>query len=256
MKSKIVNGVLIEYFPNHNGSAKEFIADVRAERKENRLEWNRKWGDHKHYVKFDHEMFLVFPPEDANTTGSNWESFGEKFDIVESALNSTILRDLADRTAEDISERYNIDNSHWTNFEIRNAEIVLEGGPFELEYETEASEYLKAEYNDGEIDEDPNHTELWVEKVVARFTVVGEEFKATIKEGIATYKILAEKRRKEEEEKARIEEANEAVKERDAELEKVRRELLDLELELYEKKELLEKKANELNEAKINLAKL
>ena len=87
MKSKIVNGVLIEYFPNHNGSAKEFIADVRTERKENRLEWNRKWGDHKHYVKFDHEMFLVFPPEDANTTGSNWESFGEKFDIVESALN-------------------------------------------------------------------------------------------------------------------------------------------------------------------------
>ena len=256
MKSKIVNGVLIEYFPNHNGSAKEFIADVRAERKEHKEKWKRKWADYKHYVKFDHETFLVFPPKDANTTGGNWESFGGKWDIGEPALNSTILRDLADRTAKDISERYNIDNSHWTNFEIRNAEIVIEGGPFELEYETEASEYLKAEYNDGEIDEDPNHTELWVKKVVARFTVVGEEFKATIKEGIATYEILAEKRRKEEEEKARIEEANEAVKERDAELEKVRSELHDLEFELRLKKELLEEKANELNEAKIDLAKL
>lgn len=256
MKSKIVNGVLIEYFPNHNGSAKEFIADVRAERKEHKEKWKRKWADYKHYVKFDHEMFLVFPPGDANTTGEDWESFGGKWDISEPALSSTILRNEADDIAEEILGRNTIDNSHWTNFEIDDAKILIEGGFYELAYETEASEYLKAEYNDGEIDEDPNHTELWIDKTVARFTVVGEELKNKLKEGITTYEILAEKRRKEEEEKARIEEANEAVKERDAELEKVRSELHDLEFELRLKKELLEEKANELNEAKIDLARL
>ena len=266
MKSKIVNGVLIEYFPNHNGSAKEFIADVRAERKEHKEKWkssyrsrflsarSKKWADYKRYVKFDHEMFLVFPPKDANTTGENWETFGEKWDIGEPALNSTTLRNEADEVVKMIIDDFSFNSPY--HFNSFMAKIAIEGGPYELAYETEASEYLKAEYNDGEIDEDPEHTELWVDKTVARFTVVGEELKNKLKEGIATYKILAEKRRKEEEEKARIEEANEAVNEKDAELEKVRRELLDLELELYEKKELLEKKANELNEAKINLAKL